>query len=75
MGVASPYSHPSAHLFSLGRTKWTVMGGSLDLFEDLRETLAEFEGGQRRERRALPHNYGTTIPIGHPEGARFFLVA
>lgn len=52
-----------------------MMGGSLDLFEDLRETLAEFEGGQRRERRALPHNYGTTIPIGHPEGARFFLVA
>lgn len=35
------YSHPSAHVLNLDRTKWTVMGGSLDLLEDLREILVE----------------------------------
>lgn len=38
---SGPYSHPSAHLLSLDRTKWTVIGGPLDLLEDLREILVK----------------------------------
>ena len=35
----------------------------------------EFEWGQQRERIALPPNYGTPVPMKHPEGVvLFFLV-
>jgi len=42
-GVA-PIRSLLPYLLRLGQTKWNVMGGSLDLLEDLREVLMEPDG-------------------------------
>lgn len=48
-GIA-PFGIPLPHLLCLGRTKWTVMGGSLNLLKDLREVLVEFRGSRMGSR-------------------------
>lgn len=52
---SSPYLHPSAPVLCLGRTRWTVTGGSLDLLKDPRKVLMEF-GGNRMGSREGTHS-------------------
>lgn len=55
----SSFGIPLPHLLCLGWTKWTVLGGSLNLLEDLMEVLVEFGGSRMGSRegtyRAIPN--------------------
>lgn len=47
---SGPFSIPLPHFLCLGRNKWAVMGGSLNLLKHLREVLVEFGGNRMGSR-------------------------
>lgn len=68
----SSFGIPLPHLLCSGWTKWTVMGGSLNLLEDLMEVfLVEF-GGSRMGSRAIPNLWHYNFQETSRERVRFF---